>query len=157
MFFRITALKQAGFSLSEIKGMIERVDNDAKIIELFDQKEAEIIEMLHNLKSAKKMMIGANVMIHVVFNETEKGTFAKCGKINSTYEQMDNEIAAGDYQRVSAIMLKENPDNKEQELVCEVVKLNKEIVPLKENIQVAFIFCQTEKIIGVTVGQRVSC
>ncbi|MBQ6787425.1 MAG: hypothetical protein IJO85_06860 [Lachnospiraceae bacterium] len=73
MFFRITALKQAGFSLSEIKGMIERVDNDAEIIELFDQKEAEIIEMLHNLKSAKKMMIGANVMIHVVFNETEKG------------------------------------------------------------------------------------
>ena len=138
VFFRITALKQAGFSLSEIKGMIERVDNDAKIIELFDQKEAEIIEMLHNLKSAKKMMIGANVMIHVVFNETEKGTFAKCGKINSTYEQMDNEIAAGDYQRVSAIMLKENPDNKEQELVCEVVKLNKELVPLKENIQLPF-------------------
>lgn len=51
VFFRITALKQAGFSLSEIKGMIERVDNNVEIIELFDQKEAEIIPLSKRRKA----------------------------------------------------------------------------------------------------------
>lgn len=143
VFFRITALKQAGFSLSEIREMIARVNDDTEIIELFDQKEAEIKAMLQNLKSAKKMMLGANVMIHVVFIETEKGIFAKCEKVNANYlktvyEQMDNVIAASDYQRISVMQLQENSDNKEQELICEVVKLNKEIAPLKENIQLSF-------------------
>lgn len=143
VFFRITALKQAGFSLAEIREMVVRVKDDTEIIELFDQKEAEIKAMLQNLKSAKKMMLGADVMIHVVFHETEKGTFAKSGKVNANYmkavyEQMDNAIAASNYQRISAMRLQENPDNTEQELVCEVVKLNKEIATLKENIQLPF-------------------
>ena len=143
VFFRITALKQAGFSLSEIREIIVRVNDETEIIALFDQKEAEINALLQNLKSAKKMMLGADVMIHVVFEKKEKGTIVKSenvskDKVKAAYEQMEHAIVANDYQRVSAFYWKKASSEDEQELFCDVVKLQKEIAPLKENIQLPF-------------------
>ena len=107
VFFRIASLKQAGFSLSEIKEIITRVDNNAEIIALFEKKKAELLAMLQNLESAQNMMLGADIMMNVIFEETGEGILARSGKIDgndfmAACRQIENAIAANNYQRISS-------------------------------------------------------
>ena len=53
VFFRIKALKEAGFSLTEIKDLLCQLKDDADVLELFDKKRALLLETLHNLDRAK--------------------------------------------------------------------------------------------------------
>ena len=42
IFLRITALKRAGFTLSEIKDILKNMHSDADILDLFEKKKREI-------------------------------------------------------------------------------------------------------------------
>ena len=57
VFVRISALKQAGFSLGEIKDILAEAKSDWDIIELFEKKKIEHIKKLDNLEESKRMML----------------------------------------------------------------------------------------------------
>lgn len=57
VFFRISALKKAGFSLVEIKEILREAKSDWDIIDLFEKKKLEHIKKLDNLEEAKRMML----------------------------------------------------------------------------------------------------
>lgn len=68
-FFRITALKQAGFSLGEIREILASVKCDADVLDIFERKKLQLQETLHNLEEAKKIMIGAENMKNIILME----------------------------------------------------------------------------------------
>lgn len=162
IFFRITAFKQAGFSLNEIAILLSDIKDDADILDIFDKKKAELLETLHNLEQAKEMIMGVNNMMNLIFSETDGETWAKyisaevgmstdakCatdGVVNKTttaetlYKEMDETISAKDYQRISAFAIKG------REISCQVVKLQTELTKLHEDTALPFV--NDEAVIG---------
>lgn len=112
IFFRITALKQAGFSLHEIATLLSDIKDDADILDIFEQKRSELLKTLHNLVTAME---------------------ALC-------KEMDETISAKDYQRISAFTVNG------QEISCQVVKLQAEIIKLHEDTNLPFV--NDEAVIG---------
>lgn len=139
IFFRITALKEAGFSLTEIRELLNQLRDDADVLELFDKKRALLLETLHNLDRAKEFIIGGQKKMNVIFNETESGLYAKYVLENPEHveearEQLDTFLASEDYQRTSAF----EADTQRNELNCRVVKLGSDIAELMECIDLPF-------------------
>lgn len=137
IFFRISALKQAGFSLNEIAELLSNIKSNSDILELFEKKRTSILETLHNLDKAKELLIGDENMLNITFVSKENKNYAKY--INANGEdtkalslQMDETISAKDYQRISGFKISG------QELICQVVKLQESIAELKENIDLSF-------------------
>ncbi len=159
VFHRIAALKQAGFSLSEIAELLATVRKDEDILCLFDRKEAELTETLENLKKARKMILEGVNMIHVIFKEENGGITARSTKVdgndfNKACEQLEEAIAAENYQRVSGYRAYGEPMSGDVEVVCDVVKLEHDpVFPLAEDI--ALPFENDEAVIGkwAVVGQ----
>ena len=58
VFFRITALKKAGFSLTEIREILAGNKEGDALLALFQKKESELRKTLRNLKEAKNMITG---------------------------------------------------------------------------------------------------
>ena len=56
IFFRITALKQAGFSLAQIKKILASCENNDALLALFEQKQAELMRMVTELEEARKII-----------------------------------------------------------------------------------------------------
>lgn len=61
-FAKILALKEAGFSLPIIKTMLESDDCEDVILSFFENRQAEITQMLKNLEEAKLIMLGESNM-----------------------------------------------------------------------------------------------
>ena len=61
-FYRINALKKAGFSLQEIKEIISERKSNKEIDVIFSQKEKEFLDALKNLKEAKLMMTKLDIV-----------------------------------------------------------------------------------------------
>lgn len=156
IFFRITALKQAGFSLHEIATLLSNIKGDADILDIFEKKRSELLDTLHNLDEAKEMIMGVNTMMNLIFNENEKTTVARylcmqavgeAGVANiaevtadrnditleALCKEMDETISAKDYQRISAFTING------QEISCQVVKLQEEMIKLQENTALPFV------------------
>ena len=151
VFFRIASLKQAGFSLSEIREIITRIDNNAEIIALFEKKKAELLAMLQNLESAQNMMLGADIMMNVIFDETKEGILARSGKIEendfmAACRQIENAIAANNYQRISSYRSYGEPYGNMIEAACDVIKLQDEMAELADDIEMEFV--NDEAVIG---------
>lgn len=145
VFFRIAALKQAGFSLSEITALISDIKSNSDILELFEQKRATLLETLHNLDKAKELLIGENNMLDISFLSEQNKTYAKyamtdCINIQDVYVQMDEALSAKDYQRISGY------NRKDGAVICEVLKLGSDIAPLQETISLPFV--NHEEVIG---------
>ncbi len=143
IFFRITALKKAGFSLAEIKEILAQVQNDAEILALFDQKKSELQRMLSNLEEAKRIMLEGESMIQVYFCETPDGLQAKSSKVDGNKflearAAMEQALAAQDYQRISAYRTFGKQFSVDLELVCDVVKLQPELMELYEDTELPF-------------------
>ena len=143
IFFRITALKKAGFSLAEIKEILAQTQNDEEILALFDRKKSELTVMLSNLEEAKKIMLEGESMIQVHFCETPDGLQAKSSKVDGNdflqaREAMEQALAAQDYQRISAYRTFGAQWGADVELVCDVVKLQPELAPLYEETNLPF-------------------
>ena len=62
IFFRITALKQAGFSLTEIRELLVQFKSDADILGLFDKKKEQLLETICNLDKARNLIMGEKSM-----------------------------------------------------------------------------------------------
>ena len=56
VFYRISALKKAGFSLQEIRELISSERTADEIARIFGRKEAYYLDAIKNLKEAKLMM-----------------------------------------------------------------------------------------------------
>ena len=139
IFFRITALKQAGFSLTEIRELLVQLKSDADILELFDKKKQQLLETICNLDNARKLIMGEKSMVNVSFYENAEGTWAKCicaesNNLEENRKEFDNAIAAQDYQRISVI----KSDAENRELNCQVVRLGCEAIKLMENTDLPF-------------------
>ena len=146
VFFRITALKEAGFSLTEIGELLSQLQDDTDILELFEKKRTLLLETLSNLDKARNLIIGGSKMMKVNIYEKNGSMWAKYpfneDDINEARETFDNAITAQDYQRISGI----SRDSSESYLECQVIKLSNDIEKMAENIDLPFV--NDESIIG---------
>lgn len=138
IFFRITALKEAGFTLAEIRGLLSQLKDDADILNLFDNKKKLLLETLSNLDKARDLIIGGRKIMDVKIYEKNLSLWATyiCNTedMAEARETMENSITAQEYQRISAI----SRNSSENTLECQVIKLNNEIGELMENIDLPF-------------------
>lgn len=132
-FRRISALKMAGFSLAEIRGVIRDMENGENIEQFFENKRAELECALYSLEQAKHYLQGADTMekIKITFTEKDNSIIAS-GEFGDDYTAMDRELAANDYQRISSYA--RNGVN----AVCEVIKLKPEVMPLHDEADLTF-------------------
>lgn len=117
IFDRITALKNAGFTLHEIKRIISFSANEEEITEMFAKKADELSTAMKFLKEAESIMSELNVVF-----ESEKAKIrVKQGEDKySLCLQLDAYIRNADCQRISQFIIDEN------EISCRVVKLGDE-------------------------------
>ena len=96
-FYRINALKKAGFSLQEIKEIISEKKSNKEIDVIFSQKEKEFLDALKNLKEAKLMMTKLDIAFSddmaIIKRSTDDDTVDLC-------TIAETEIKAADYQRI---------------------------------------------------------
>lgn len=146
-YFRITALKKAGFSLPEIKSIIANDTSSDEIMLMFDRKENQLNEILANLKEARKTMFGVESMNTTIFTESDGVITAKTALTDNCYKNLDNTISQQGYQRISGFKTLNG------EISCEVVKLKEKAIIMHENINVPFV--NDEEIIGkwITIGE----
>ncbi len=134
-FYRINALKKAGFSLQEIKEIISERKSNKEIDVIFSQKEKEFFDALKNLKEAKLMMTKLDIAFSddtvIIKRNADDNAVDLC-------TVAETEIKAADYQRISQYEIKDD------EIICKVVKLCDEIVQPKKDIP----FVNDEKVIG---------
>ena len=134
-FYRINALKKAGFSLQEIKEIISERKSNKEIDVIFSQKEKEFLDALKNLKEAKLMMTKLDIVFSddmAVINRSADDNAVDLCIVAET------EIKAADYQRISQYEIKND------EIICRVVKLCDEIVQPKKEMP----FINDENVIG---------
>lgn len=134
-FHRITALKNAGFSLQEIKELISTQKTSEEIADIFAKKEKIFAQALENLKEAALMMTN----LQIVFTD-------KQAMIELPPEKMfldvctlaEAQIKSADYQRISQYRLTDGT------IVCDIVKLGEEVDPPEEQLP----FVNDEKVVG---------
>ena len=134
-FYRINALKKAGFSLQEIKEIISERKSNKEINIIFSQKEKEFLDALKNLKEAKLMM----TKLDIAFSK-DMAIVKRCVDDNAVdlCTVAETEIKAADYQRISQYEIKED------EIICKVIKLGDEIIQPKKEMP----FVNDKKVIG---------
>ncbi len=134
-FHRITALKNAGFSLQEIKDILSSEKTKDEITEIFSRKEKEFLSALENLKEAKLIMTKLNIEFRndraVIKLTPDSSAVDLCALAEA-------EIKAADYQRISQYRIGED------EITCYVIKLGEEIDPPEEKLP----FENDEEVIG---------
>ena len=117
IFDRITALKNAGFTLHEIKRIISFSANEEEITEMFARKADELSTAMKFLKEAECIMSELKVVFE---NEKAKIMVKQGDDIDSLCLQLDAYIRNADCQRISQFSVNEN------EISCSVVKLGDE-------------------------------
>lgn len=114
IFDRITALKNAGFTLHEIKRIISFSLSEEEINEMFARKADELNVAMQFLKEAEHIMSELNV----IFEKDKAKVRVKQG--DDKFKlccQLDSYIRNADCQRISQFVIDEN------EISCRVVKL----------------------------------
>ncbi len=143
IFVRITALKKAGFSLSEIREILKDTHSDADILSLFEKKKNEISEILMNLEEARKMMLRDQNTVNVRFIEKENAVAVRSSAVDPNEQKKAREViektlAQQGYQRVSSYAVYGEPVSSLCEIGCDVIKLGDKETELKENIDLPF-------------------
>lgn len=151
VFFRITALKKAGFSLSEIKNMLDKFKSDEEILCLFENKRESLIKTLSDLDEAKRIILGEEQMYKVSFINDNGALKAVTSKFdsnnqNEARENLAKEILKNGYQRVSCFCTNGELFNNDVYISCEVIKLKKTPIKLNDNIDLPFE--NDERVIG---------
>lgn len=152
IFLRITALKRAGFTLSEIKDILKNMHSDADILDLFEKKKREINEILVNLEEVRKMILrDQKNEIEIRFIERENRIYVRSGEIdpndqNRVREIIEKNLAENGYQRVSSYAAYGEMNSLFCEIGCEVVRLSDDEIWLNENIDLPFE--NDEKVVG---------
>lgn len=124
-FHRISALKKAGFTLHEIKEIISCRLSDEEITEMFSKKEAELRLAIKNLKEAESIMSKLNIIFE---NDKAKLKFNEKDDVDILQKQMETEIKAAAYQRISQYSISGD------EITCDIIKLGDEIQPINPEL-----------------------
>ncbi len=133
IFDRITALKNAGFTLHEIRRIISFSASEKEIIEMFARKADELSTAMKFLKEAEHIMSELNVIFE---NNCAKIRVNNSDDTENLCLQLDSYIKNADCQRISKFSVNEN------EIYCQVVKLGDEtqsedsILPFVDDNQV---------------------
>lgn len=133
IFDRITALKNAGFTLHEIRRIISFSASENEIIEMFARKADELSTAIKFLKEAEHIMSELKVIFE---NNCAKIRVKQGDNITNLCLQLDSYIKNADCQRISQFTFDEN------EISCHVVKLGEEtqsedpILPFVDDNQV---------------------
>ena len=151
VFFRITALKKAGFSLVEIKKILASGQTNESLLGLFEQKQAELARMTADLDEARKIVTCEKKDFDVIFTEKEgaweaQSTVFGAHDERKARELMERTICAKKYQRISSYETRSIPNSNYAYLVCLVVKLNMNAMNVYEHFQLPFE--NDERIIG---------
>ncbi|MDF2542444.1 MAG: peptidase BlaR1 [Herbinix sp.] len=143
-FKKITALKQAGFSLKEIKSILSKSDNTKVILDNISRKKTELMRLLSNLEEAKNIMLGAENMQNAIIIENESGVEMRLSVNNPVMnfrdvcEMLEKEVNRLDYQRISGFRTYGERDSDWLVIAVDVIKLNQEVKVLNDNIQIPF-------------------
>lgn len=140
-FKRISALKDAGFSLDEIKAVLNEVNPD-KTKSLFESKQRAAKRLISKLEAAQTFITGKenNFMnLNFSINQTQTASiFSDKKSRDNAFAELDALIMQNNYQRVSAFRQK-NADNNMLEIIADVVKLQNEKIPERsESIDIPF-------------------
>jgi len=143
VFVRISALKKAGFSLTEIKAILAQTQSDGEIVALFDRKRTELIETLRHLEEAKHMMKEKRELFPITLEKTPEGLLAKSDPVdgntfNETCMLMETELAVQEYQRIGTYRAYGEMMSNEVRVVCPVIKLTDIQSSPKDNIAIPF-------------------
>lgn len=140
-FRRISALKDAGFSLGEIKAVLNE-SNFEKTKKLFELKKKSAEELILKLETAEKLITDKeNDYMSWGFTLNQKQTasiFADKKDLDDTFGELDSIIIRLNYQRVSSFRQKD-ADNNTVEIIADIVKLqNEKIAERSENTDISF-------------------
>lgn len=143
IFFRITALKKAGFSLAEIKEILASGENNDAILSLFEKKQAELLRMVDELEEARKIILKEKASFEISFSEENGTIWAKSTIFNANYlsqaqRMMDSTLGAKRYQRVSSYRVQSIPNAAGTYLVCEVIRLRSYAMNIYDPISIPF-------------------
>lgn len=134
-FYRINALKKAGFSLQEIREIISDILTNKEIETMFSQKENEFLDSLKNLKEAKLMMTKLDIDFNNNMAIIKRSAYDNAVDLCMVAE---TEIKAADYQRISQYEVTDT------EITCQVIKLGNEISQPKRELS----FVNDDYVIG---------
>ncbi|MBQ9779310.1 MAG: MerR family transcriptional regulator [Clostridia bacterium] len=143
IFVRITALKQAGFTLPEIKTILSSCESREQILSLFESKKSELLQTMANLTEAEKIILEEHEAMSVTFYEKNRITYAKSELCDANLQnQMRNEvekaILENGYQRISVYKTCGNEYSNQVYVTCEVVKLSDSVTALNDDVNIAF-------------------
>ena len=151
VFFRITALKKAGFSLVEIKKILASEQTNESLLDLFEKKQTELSRMIADLDEARKIVACEKKEFDVIFTEKDglieaQSTVFGAHDERKARELMERAICTKKYQRVSSYEIRSIPNSNYTYLVCDVIKLNMNAMNVHENL--CFPFENDESIVG---------
>ena len=143
IFFRITALKKAGFSLVEIKKILASEQTNESLLDLFEKKQAELARMTADLDEARKIVTCEKKDFDIIFTEKDGSAEAQSTVFGAHDERkarelMERTICAKKYQRISSYEMRSIPNSNYAYLVCRVIKLNMNAMNVHEHFQLPF-------------------
>ena len=143
VFFRITALKKAGFSLVEIKKILASEQTNESLLGLFEKKQTELSRMIADLDEARKIVACEKKDFDVIFTEKDGALEAQSTVFGAHDERkarelMERTICAKKYQRISSYEIRSIPNSNYTYLVCDVIKLNMNAMSVHENLYFPF-------------------
>ncbi len=138
-FLRITVLKDAGFSLSEIRAIISEKRTDGDILHHFERKKDELRATLKSLERAKTLLIG-NVDTGRV---SISGDIAKCSHLSpedwqAACDAIEHSLAQNGYQRISVYRMEADTKGTGLKVTCRVTKLCDGLRILREDVDIPF-------------------
>lgn len=145
IFVRITALKDAGFTLCEIKKILSSCDSKEQILSLFESKKAELTQTMANLMEAEKMILKEQDAVRVTFFEKNNSTYAKSDLCDANLQnqmrhEVEKAIFENGYQRISSYKTcgDEYACHNQIYVACEVIKLSDSVMALNEDTNLEF-------------------
>jgi len=141
VFFRITALKKAGFSLPEIRTLLKA--GEEELLSLFESKREELTKAMESLREARDLLLGETRDMSVVFTDYQGSTVVKSrfddGNLqNQLREEVEDALHREGYQRISTHRTYGEPGSNRVYVACDAVKLKDKAEPIWEDTNVLF-------------------
>lgn len=128
-FMKITALKEAGFSLAQIKEIVYSENDRETLEQAFEKKKKEYVCKLQSLSSARKGVFGKEETVRIVYDSgraVARSIPITPKTFEITCDEMEEQLGVMEYQRVSPYTLESTEDGKLC-CACECIKLSEKV------------------------------